>query len=399
MAENYQYIENSGLIVPDTADVLTDVQNEYKDAFGQDLVVTPDTPQGVLITAETLSRDAVIRNNAALANQINPNIAGGVFLDAILALTGSARDPAERSTVSATLGGVAGTVIPAGVIPATDPAGDEFELITTVIIEPTGIVVGEFQSVEFGPVPAGVADLTLIVDGVLGWETVTNADAAVLGTTEQSDQAARLYRKNTLALQGQSQPEAITSGLYATEGVKSLSFRENVTGATAIIDGVSLVEHSIYVCVDGGADQDVAATILRKKSAGANYNGSVTVAVLEPSSGQTYDVTFDRPTPIPVQTRITIKASSSILDPTQAVKDAVLAFANGELEEEPGFTVGNDVSPFELAGAVNRVYPTIYVQKAEVSLASPTAWTTDPIVIEIDEIATILSGAITVVIA
>lgn len=396
---DYQYIETSGVIIPDTAETLTEVENEFKNAFGQDLIVTPDTPQGVLITAETLARDEVIRNNAALANQINPNLAGGIFLDAIMALTGSQRDAAERSTVSATLTGVPGTVIPAGIVAATDPAGDEFELITAVILSASGSAVGEFQSVEFGPIAAAPGTLTEIVDGVLGWETVTNTDAAVLGRLEQSDQAARLYRKNTLALQGQSLPEAITSGLYATEGVKSLTFRENVTDASDTIDGVLMVPHSIYVCVDGGTDDDVAETILRKKSAGANYNGDVTVNVVEPFSGQTYAVKFDRPDDVPVQTRVTIRPSSSLADPAQAVKDAVLAYANGELEDEPGFTVGADVSPFEISGAINRQYPTIYVQKVEVSLASPTVWTTDPITIEIFEIASITSGAITVVIA
>jgi hypothetical protein len=394
---DYEYINSAGVIVPDTAEVLTTVQNEFKNAFGQDLVVDPSTPQGVLITGEVLARDTVIRNNAALANQINPNLAGGIFLDAILALTGSARDVAEHSTVIATLTGVPGTVIPAGVTASTVPDGDLFELITTVILDITGIFAAEFQSVEFGPISAASGTLTQIEDGVLGWETITNDDAATLGQESQSDQAARLYRKNTLALQGQSTAEAITSGLYATEGVRSLSFRENVADTTEIIDGISMVEHSIYVCVDGGTDLAVATTILAKKSAGANYNGILTVDVVEPASGQTYAVKFSRPTVIPVQAKITVKASSSVVDPVDAVKTAILAFANGELEEEPGFTVGNDVSPFELAGAINRVYPSLYVSKAEVSLASPTVWTTDPIVIEIDEIASIVSGAITVV--
>jgi uncharacterized phage protein gp47/JayE len=398
MAE-YQYVETSGVIIADTADTLTTVQTEFKNAFGQDLVVTPDTPQGVLITAETLARDAVLRNNAALANQINPNLAGGVFLDAIMALTGTARDPAEHSTVTATLAGVPGTIVPAGVTASTNPDGDIFELITTVVIGTGGSVSAEFQSVEFGPIAAPSGTLTAIVSGVLGWETITNPDAAVLGRAEQSDQAARLFRKNTLALQGLSLAEAITSGLYATEGVKSLTFRENVADTIETIDGILMAPHSIYACVDGGTDADVAATILNKKSAGADYNGAVTVNVIEPASGQTYAVKFDRPAPIAIQTRVTIKASSSITDPVAAVKEAVLAFANGELEEEPGFTVGNDISSFEIAGAINRVYPTIYVQKVELSLASPTVWSTDPITIALDEIATILSGAITVVIA
>ena len=85
--DNYEYINPTGLIVPETSTLLLEVQNSFKDVFGSDLVVTPDTPQGVLITLLTLVRAAVVNNNAALANQINPNKAGGVFLDAILGLS------------------------------------------------------------------------------------------------------------------------------------------------------------------------------------------------------------------------------------------------------------------------------------------------------------------------
>lgn len=393
----YDYIVQTGVIVPDTADTQSEVQSEFKNAFGQDLVVTPDTPQGVLITGETLSRDGVIRNNAALANQINPNIAGGVYLDAIWALTGGQRFVATHSTVNVLLTGVANTIIPAGVRASTAD-GDLFESIGTYVIQPNGQVNAEFRSVEFGAIAALPNTLTQIVDAILGWETITNPDAATLGRDTQSDKSARLLRKNTLALQGQSLSEAITSAVYMLDGVRSLSFRENIANTTEVIDGVSMVEHSIYVCVDGGSDEDIARTILEKKSSGSNYNGSTTVNVIDPFSGQTYPVKFARPAPIPVLARVTIKANTAILDPVASIKEAILAFANGEIDGESGFTVSSTVSPFELGSAINRLYPSIFVLKVEVSYSSPVAYTTDVLPINIYEIATILSASISVII-
>jgi uncharacterized phage protein gp47/JayE len=397
MANQYQYLSDSGVIVADTAVTREQVEEEYRAAFGDDLDTSPETPQGVLITAETLARDAVIRNNAALANQINPNLAGGVFLDAVMALTGTRRDPAERSTVVATLSGVPGTIVPAGVVAATVPDGDRFELTAQVVLDVSGQATGTFQCLVFGAVLCPIGALTQIVTGVLGWETVTNLVAATPGRAEQSDEQARAFRRNALAIQGQSTAEAITSGLYATDNVKSLQFRENFTNATATIDGISLVAHSVWACVDGGTDADVAATILRKKSAGANMNGAVTVSVLEPASGQTYPVKFDRPTPTPVVARVTIKAGASLGDPISAVKDAVVTYATGGEAAEPGFTVGTDVSAFEIAGAVNRQYPSIFVLKVEVSLASTVSWSTDTIDLALNQIATIDAGSVTVV--
>src|ERR1700753_1714778 len=119
MAESpsYQYILPTGTVVPDTSGLLSDVQSEYRAVFGADLIVTPDTPQGVLIAAEALARTEVVNNNAALANQINPNIAGGVFLDAIGFLTGIQRTAATSTVVpNVTLSGVPGTVIAAGTL-------------------------------------------------------------------------------------------------------------------------------------------------------------------------------------------------------------------------------------------------------------------------------------------
>lgn len=114
---DYGFIVETGVIVPDTSDQLAQVQSEYRTAFGDDLDVSPETPQGVLIAAETESRDSVARNNAALANQINPNLAGGVFLDALWALTGGARFVATPSVIRGVeLGGVPGAIIPEGAV-------------------------------------------------------------------------------------------------------------------------------------------------------------------------------------------------------------------------------------------------------------------------------------------
>src|SRR4051812_17970286 len=127
MVDNpYDYIESTGTIVPDTSQILEGVQENYKAVLGSDIVTTPDTPQGVLMTAQALILAAVVNNNAQVANQINPNIAGGVFQDAIMALTGIERIAATKTLVTnVTLAGVAGTVI-AGGSQAQTAAGDIF---------------------------------------------------------------------------------------------------------------------------------------------------------------------------------------------------------------------------------------------------------------------------------
>lgn len=392
----YLYIEQSGLIIPDTSALLAEVQQEFRDAFQkQDLVVTPDTPQGVIIVADVQSRAQEVGNNAAIANQINPNFAGGVLLDSILALTGMERSSQQQTLVqNVALTGVPGTVITQGAQAKTD-AEDVFMSTGAIILDGSGNGVVDFVSMEYGPIPCEEGALSHVVQGPLGWETVNNPAAGILGGTTQNDLSARALRQNTLAFQGVSLAEAITSALYATAGVTSLSFRENITTDPLTIDGVTLVPKSVYACVRGGTDTDVAAALLENKSSGADWNGGTTVNLVEPASGQTYAVKFDRPAEIGILIRVTAKGGTN-----DQIIQAILDYAAGLLPGQPGFVVGANVSSFELSGAINIENPGIYVKKVELDLASGgSGFSTDEIPININQIAFTQSSYISVVAA
>lgn len=397
---DYGFVVETGVIVPDTADLRAQVEAEWREAFGADIVLTANTPQGVLVTMLTLARDATARNNAALANQINPDIAGGVFLDAIWRLTGGQRVKATNSLVTGVLlTGVAGTIIPAGVLLAVGSAdGPRFASLGAVQLAVDGTASVDFQAVDTGPIAAPAGDLEFIVSGVLGWETATNPTPAVLGLPRESDVAGRRRRRDTLALQSVSMAEATLSAVFDLPGVRSAVYRENFTGATVIIDGVSLVEHSIYVAVSGGTDADIAAALLRSKSGGCDWNGDTTVNVLDPESGQTYPVKFQRPEEKQVYVRVTVRQGSETGDPVTLARSAVLAYVNGELDGEQGLVIGADVSPWEIAGAVNRGAPGLFVTSVTLSLDGST-FSAAVIPFDLDEQAQVFEGNIEITVA
>lgn len=378
MADVYIYTDSSGVITTDTSVIQTEVQQEYKNAFGDNLNTDPNTPQGILITTETAARTAVADNNAAIANQINPNLSGGIFLDALLALTGSYRIPGSPSLVYATIAGVAGTVIPAGSQASETTNGAVFETTQQVVIPGEGILYNvEFQSVVYGAIPCAAGDLTQIVSSILGWETVTNPDAAVAGTAEQSDTSARNLRQVTLAAQGMGLAEAIISALYLTPGVTSLTFQENTESTTQVINGVTMVPHSLYTCVAGTASAlDIATTLTNKKSGGCAYNNGLGIQIQQPVtnqfSGQTITVLFDEPSIVNVEIQVTVTTLSTVQDPTTAVQDAILAYAAGEIPYMPGFTVGTAVSPFQLSAAIVQQISGIFVQEVKVAIITFT---------------------------
>ena len=401
----YNFIDETGVIVADTSALQAEVEAEYQAVFGADLDLDPETPEGILITAEVTSRAGISTNNAQLANQINPNIAGGTFIDALWALTGGLRDAATPSTFSTPpdLTGVSGTLIPAGTI-AANSNGDEFESLAPVTIV-SGVASVAFASVETGAIVCGIGDLTTIITSILGWETITNSVAATLGTETQSDISARSERKGTLGVQGSGLAVAIFSAVRAVAGVTSLTFRENET-ATPIAptppDNITLVANSIWVCVSGGSDADVASALLGAKSAGCNWNNGnsgnpISEIVVDPTSGQSYSVLFDRPELIPVLYEVTI-LSSTVTNASDVVKQAILAYANGELDGEEGLVTGADVSPFEAAGAVNVVEPAITVTKVEVTTVAAASFLPETIDIELFERATIVESSIAVIV-
>jgi len=403
---SFDFIDDTGVIIADTSTLQAEVEAEYTAVFGDDLDLDPETPEGILISAETASRAGIATNNAQLANQINPNLAGGVFLDAIWALLGGARSAATSSTFTTPpdLTGVPSTFIPAGTIAAT-AGGDEFETLADLTLDGAGLGSVAFASVETGAIEAAIGTLTTPVSAVLGWETVTNTVAATLGVTTQSDISVRAERVETLGAQGSGLAVSVFSNVREVAGVTSLTFRENFTNVLitpTAPDNITLVAHSVWACVDGGTDAEVASALLGSKSAGSNWNNGnsslpVSEDVLDPTSGQTYTVLFDRPDEIAVFYEVTI-ASTTISNAISLVKSAILAYANGELDGQAGLVVGADVSPFEAAGAINIVEPGLNVLNVEVRIAAGSFAPTT-IEIELFEKATTLDSSITVIVS
>lgn len=396
MADKFKYLDDTGVIVPDVDEVKGEVQQEWRDAIGQDLILRDDTPQGQLIDGETLARSNVIRSCAQLANQINPNLAGGVWLDATCSWLGIYREPATHTLIpGCILEGQPQTLIPQG-SRARTKNGDIAESLAAVRLNASGTATCDFQIVETGPVAVPADYLYTIVDTVLGWQSIRNPTAGTLGRDQQSDASLRAVRALRLANNAISTREAIISNLYGVSGLQSLQFRENVGDTTTVIDGITMVPHSIWVCVNGGASNDVAEVLLREKTDGAGWNGKITVQVVDSSSGQPYDVQFDRATAVPLQMVITATEGDTSIDLESTIKNAVLAYAAGEVSGERGFVTGVDISPFEVSGAINIQNPSVFVRQVQLGRKGGALQST---VLEMkpNEVATISAENITVV--
>lgn len=392
----FEYLTGQGVIVPDTSETLAQVQQMHRDAWGADVLLEPETPLGKVATTDTLILDSAARAAAESLSMFNPELAENSALDALGSMLRINRRGATASTIPAVvLAGTPNTIIPAG-SQCIDTNGKRWATDGVRIIPASGSVLATVTCTETGPIECPVGALNRIApeSAVLGWETVTNNVAASVGRLVESNAEFRRRRRRMLAINAAGSLAAIDAALYDLPGVRSLQRRENFTAGPLTIDGIPMIEHSIWYCVEGGTDVDVAFAIMSKKDPGAGFNGAITVPTIDPASGQSYAVQFDRPVVIPVWVRYTVAPVA--LDVDELCKVATERYVAGEIEGDQGFVVGSSVSPFELAAAVNDIEPRIFVRKVELSTDGAT-YSSNELAIAINELPTIDRSRITVV--
>lgn len=395
MASNYTFTSNNGIVIADTADIRSDIQGEYQAALGADLPLENATPQGRLIDIETEARTAVIENNVLISNAINFNLASGITLDAWGANFGLSRGAATSSQVTATITGVANTVIAANSQAATQN-GDIFYLENQVTIPASGTITATFLSQEKGPIPCPVGSLTKIIDGTLGWETITNGVAAVLGTNTESDASFKQKFYDAGLFTGTSLVEDYDNAIMTIPNVISCYVRDNGKSTAEVYDTVTIAAHSVYACVDGGDNTEIATALFKRKSGGSDWTAitgqSVTVNVVDETYGDTYQVTFNRPDEVSIYAAVTAEAGSSTVEDLEtAIQTAITDYINT-------LKIGADVVLLSLAAAINSAIPgvnltTLTIGKSVGTLASSN------ITIHIDEVAKTQASNITVTVS
>ena len=387
---NYEYNTTTGIVVPDTSQVKIDVENEFRSALGQDLDVSASTPQGRLIEVETVARKRVIENMALLANMFNKDQAFGIWLDVILKFFGADREGATATKVVCQLEGEAGTSILANA-QAKDTSGNIYYLENSVTLDENGEGEGTFVCMIKGAIECQANTLTQIVTAILGWNSINNASAGVTGKEGESDNQARL-KLSVTQYKGEGQKANIKNAILQVENVVDCKVLENYTNGSIIEDGITITApHSIYVCVDGGNDTEIAQAIVRSKSGGSAFgadlnNTSAEYLVTEETEGTT--VRFARPTQVPVQIKVTLKSGQAIADNITKVKQAIIDYANGKFDEVEGLNIGSDVSPFEIASAITIAIPELYINQVQASKLDDTLGTA-VVLINANEIATI----------
>ena len=335
-----------GVVLPTDAEILTGAQADIDSALGGGVNPALNTPQGQIATSETAIVAQKNSEIAYVANQVDPQYAQGRFQDAIGQIYFMTRKPATATVVICTIGGLPGTYIPAGVL-ALDTSGNVYMLLGAVTIGSGGTIPAEFSNLATGPIPCAGSTLTQIYQTVPGWDTVTNADAGILGSNVESSQAFELRRQASVAANSHGTTDAIFAAVYAVSGVLNCYVIDNPSGNTVDYGSTNypLAPHSIFVAVIGGEAAAIAQAIWQFKDAGCSYNPAAGDGSVETVT--VYDTRYAAPQPayavsflVPGATAVyfAVNVAASPAPPSgyaTLIQNAIIAQFNGENGNTP----------------------------------------------------------------
>lgn len=314
-------VDASGITAPSYADILTFIQGRYQQIFGADVYVDPDSQDGqfqaVLAEAFYDMGSACV----AVYRSFSPSTASGDALSSNVKINGIVRNVATFSTVDVQIGGTVGTTITNGAV--QDTSGNTWKLPASVVIPGAGVITVTATAQTAGAVDANPYTVTTIATPTRGWQTVTNASSAALGTPVQSDAQLRAVQTISTALPSLSVLDGIIGAVANIPGVARNRVYENDTGST---DSRGISANSIAIVAEGGDSQAIATTIAAKKTPGTGTFGTTTETITN-VYGNSQDVKFSRPTEVPVTAALSIKALSGYSSATgDAAKQALIDY-------------------------------------------------------------------------
>lgn len=323
-------ITPQGIITPTSQEVIEGLWSLMKDAFGENLNVSMDTPQGQLVT--TLA--AIItdeRNNLIeLFNQFDPRYAAGQMQDAIGYIYFLQRKQATKSVVELTFNGLPNVTIPAD-FQVVDESGFYWSTTEQVKINSNGLVTVNARCDTVGAVSAQPNTVNKITRNVSGLDSVTNDKAAITGREAESRQEFELRREQSVSQNAKNTNGATYGAVANIKDVIDCYVIDNPSDNTITVGKTNypLIRNSIAVSVVGGDDQEIAKKILTKAGTGCAFVGNTSVTYEDtenfPYMPPKYEVKFIRPTHIPVEFTVAFEDKNLLtFQEKDAIKNAIL---------------------------------------------------------------------------
>jgi len=320
-----------GIKADDTATVRQSLVEAWQEVFSDEnatINTEAESPAGQIIDSQAVLVTAKDSELVELMNQFDPRKADGIFQEALAAIYFLTRKTAQPTVVECVCTGLQGTTIPAGSMIQNDD-GYKLTSVGAVTIPASGSINVEFQTVDVGAIPIPANSCNKIITVIAGWDTVSNTNAGVVGQLEESRTALETRRALSVAKNSHGSRLSLQGSIASIDGVLDCLVLENKSNASVTIQGVSLISHSVAICVYGGTDEAIAEMIYNKLDAGCGTNGGTTV-VYTSEDGVPNSYQIVRPTPTNLYVEVTINETATtpatIMDD---IKNAIVNDFNG----------------------------------------------------------------------
>lgn len=373
-------LDNSGFTRRSYQDILSELIAQAQNTISADIATGADSILGSIlrVMAYELAKEEELQEAVWLNSFVSQ--ASGVALDRLANNIGLIRNPAANATVTLTLNGVAGTIIPEQTLFGTSD-NINFFAAESATLEPTGkmdtdgvtplgtaklLAVSVEQTVKAN-VAAG--RINKIVEAVSGLQSVTNEVAATGGVALESDNS---LRQRLIDNYKKSANGTVNALITAVENVKGVQAVQVITNNTMDTDNYGNAPKSVHFYVEGGSDSDVANAIFNSVVAGVATVGKTSVDVPLISGTSTQTVNFDRPTQkvVDVTVKLLTDASFSVSGNTD-VQNAIFDFLEG-------LKIGETLY---ISRLISVVYSVAGIVDAEISLSVNGSAVTDNFIV------------------
>ena len=336
-------LSSTGLTIKTTDEVLDEINTEMRATISAGLNLSSASVLGQINGIMAAKFAELWEVARAVYSAFDPDAATDASLDRLSAVTGTVRQAATKSRVTATVNIDDGFSQAAGALVAHvngDPARRFVSAETAA--NSSGVAANvsvAFEAETAGAVECLAGQLTVIAEPVTGWNSITNAADATVGLETDTDSQLRVRRRDELA-GGSHTTDAIRTDLLQNESLGVIFARvlENDTDTT---DANGVPRKSIEAIVYGPAsptsddDQALAEALWAAKPAGIRAYGTTSKTVTD-EQGNEHTVSFTRPTlkNVYLEIDIVVDADEYPVDGDDQVAAALVAV--GDDNYQPG---------------------------------------------------------------
>lgn len=282
------------------ADIRADLAAKWKEAFGENARTEEKSVNGIIISLIAYVASPVWMLAEKVYNSGFIHKASGQPLSGLVGNNLIRRRPAEKAEGYVKIMGDPGTIVDSGFKPSYKI---EYTTTETVEIDDNGEVVAHVVADAAGVIGnAEAGEVNVIDTPLVGVSEVTNPDPISGGREEETDDELRKRYDLSLSAGGSPSTNGIRAEVLGVEGVRSASIIENLSYEEDG-DGRPPLSYETYVL--GGEDKGVANAIFKRRAAGTQPYGDITVDI-EDDSGNIIPISFTRAQEVDVKIEIEI---------------------------------------------------------------------------------------------